>query len=219
VFMQALPTTRARDRVVYFGRGQRRTGSTGDGTVVFFVGRGSGSSGEWGEERLSVSGAGSPQQSGSPPTTSQRGSARSFGAEISREEDGSWVEDGSMASSSDASSQPEAVASPRSSSKIHTHTHTRANSLHTTRHHHVSLFHLVPLSLCTACTTPSFSFSLPLRTGPHRHPCAVRAISAASGHSNKHQQRNAARPEPACVSASQRFPRLRSACLCSACVC
>lgn len=50
--MQALPRTRARDRVVYFGRDereQRRTGSTGDGTVggSVFRSRGSGSSGEW----------------------------------------------------------------------------------------------------------------------------------------------------------------------------
>lgn len=74
--------------------------------------------------------------------------------------------------------------------------------------------HFVSPSLCTAYTTPSFPFSLPLRTGSHRHPCAVRAISAASGHSNKHQQRSTA--AEACVCQRQRFLRLRSACLVSA---
>lgn len=149
-----------------------------------------------------MSGAGSPQQSGSPPTTSQRGSAR-------RDFEGRERELMEEASSSDASSQPEAVASPRSS-EIHTHAHTRKL---TTQQYHVFLLHFVSPSLCTAYTTPSFPFSLPPRTGPHRHPCAVRAISAASGHSNKHQQRSTAE---ACVCQRQRFPRLRSACLVSA---
>ena len=91
------------------------------------------------------------------------------------------------------------VATPRSS--ISTHTHT----LHTT----APVFQLTHDFPFTSPSRPSAPPALPLLSlldsfahrqshapGPHRRPCAVRAISAASGHSNKQHGL------PACVSVS-----------------
>lgn len=172
---------------------------------------------------LGSEGLASAKQSGSPPTSQ----SHSFGAEISREENGSWWKATPVVAVTPASrSSAASVASPHSSSKpTHTHAH-----YHTTQHHRVLLFHLVPLSLLSRPSvlpplTPSFSFSLPL-PGAHRHPCAVRAISAASGHSNKHKQQQQARPSVRCVSARPTFPfasaplvSAERACVGSACAC
>lgn len=122
------------------------------------------------------------------------------------------------ASSSDASrSQKQRGA--RSSKSTHTHTYTRALPHHTAEHHHVLLFHLVPLSasLCLSL----YCLHLPLlfhslspcqshAPAAHRHPCAVRAISAASGHSNKHKQRNEHGRSLRCVSARAHPPTFPS---------
>ena len=149
---------------------------------------------------LGSEGLASAKQSGSPPTSQ----SHSFGAEISREENGSWwkatpvVAVVTPASRSSAAS----VASPHSSSKP-THTHTHITTPHSIT---ASFFSTLSLSLSSRPSvlpplTPSFPFSLPL-PGAHRHPCAVRAISAASGHSNKHKHGRA------CVvcQRGQRFP-------------
>ena len=92
--MQALPTTRARE-IAWCILRQRPTGNGGhgrrDSSAAVVEGLGRVVSGET-RERLSVSGAGlggSPQQSGSPPTSQPAASSHSFGAEISREENGS----------------------------------------------------------------------------------------------------------------------------------
>ena len=104
--------------------------------------------------------------------------------------------------------------SAQQSKSTHTRTHTRALPQHTAQHHHVFPSHLVLLS----ASLYRLRFPLLFRSlspcqshapGAHRHPCAVRAISAASGHSNKHkqqQQRSEARPSVRCVSARPTFP-------------
>jgi hypothetical protein len=144
-----------------------------------------------------VSGAGSPQQSGSPPTTSQRGSAR-------RDFEGRERELMEEASSSDASSQPEAVASPRSSREIHTHTRTHEETHHTPHGSITTSF------FCTS--------SLPLSVIPPTLPLLFHSLSPFAQDrivtlAPSEQSRllpgiatstsNAARPpKPACVSAS-----------------
>jgi hypothetical protein len=141
-----------------------------------------------------VSGAGSPQQSGSPPTTSQRGSAR-------RDFEGRERELMEEASSSDASSQPEAVASPRSS-EIHTHTHTRANSPHS----NTTSF------LCTSSLPLSVLRTLPLLFHSLSPFAQDRIVTLAPSEQSRllpgiaTSTSNAARPpKPACVSASVSF--------------
>lgn len=120
------------------------------------------------------------------------------------------------ASSSDASRSQKQRGARSSKS---THTHTRALPHHTAEHHHVLLFHLVLLSAstCTASTYPFFFTLSPLPSpcqshapAAHRHPCAVRAISAASGHSNKHKQRNEHGRSLRCVSARAHPPTFPS---------
>jgi hypothetical protein len=92
-------------------RGQRPTGSTGAGTVAAIL-VGSGSSGE----RLSVSGAGSPQQSGSPPTSQLTLSAQRFRGKrtgVGRP----WASDASQ-------KQRGARSQSAQQQQIHSHTHT-----------------------------------------------------------------------------------------------
>lgn len=90
--MQALPTRRHARSIAWCILRQRATGNgehgRRDSSAAVIEGLGRVVSGE----RLSVSGAGlggSPQQSGSPPTSQPAASSHSFGAEISREENGS----------------------------------------------------------------------------------------------------------------------------------
>jgi hypothetical protein len=133
-------------------RGQRPTGSTGAGTVAAIL-VGSGSSGE----RLSVSGAGSPQQSGSPPTSQLTLSAQRFRGKrtgVGRP----WASDASQ-------KQRGARSQSAQQQQIHTHTHTRTLSIPRLS------FQPRPslcLSVPPALTTPSFSFSLPLRAARPR---------------------------------------------------
>ena len=123
------------------------------------------------------------------------------------------------ASSSDASrSQKQRGA--RSSKSTHTHTRARITTPHSRASPRPSFPPRPSLCLSLYCLHLPLLFHSPSpcqshAPAAHRHPCAVRAISAASGHSNKHKQRNAARPSlrvsappsPANVS-------LASACLC-----
>ena len=138
--------------------------------------------------------------------------------------------EGHSSSSSDACLQKQRGVRSQSAQQQQTHTHTHITTPHSIT---ASFFSTSSLSLSSRPSvlpplTPSFSFSLPL-PGAHRHPCAVRAISAASGHSNKHkqqQQRSEARPSVRCVSARPTFPfasaplvSAERACVGSACAC
>ena len=122
------------------------------------------------------------------------------------------------ASSSDASrSQKQRGA--RSSKSTHTHTRARITTPHSRASPRPSFPPRPSLCLSLYCLHLPLLFHSPSpcqshAPAAHRHPCAVRAISAASGHSNKHQQRSTA--AEACVCQRQRFLRLRSACLVSA---
>ena len=148
---------------------------------------------------MSVSGAGSPQQSGSPPTTSQRGSAR-------RDFEGRERELMEEASSSDASSQPEAVASPQQNPHTHTHAHTRklTESPHTT----TTRLSFPSLSRCTTV----YPLTLPLLFHSLSPFAQDRIVTLAPSEQSRllpgiaTSTSNAARPpKPACVSASVSF--------------
>lgn len=111
--------------------------------------------------------------------------------------------EGHSSSSSDACLQKQRGVRSQSAQQQQTHTHTHITTPHSIT---ASFFSTSSPSLSSRPSvlpplTPSFSFSLPL-PGAHRHPCAVRAISAASGHSNKHKHGRA------CVvcQRGQRFP-------------
>lgn len=163
---------------------ERRTGSTGAGIGCV-------SSGEWclvgGEKSAGLSAKRTPA---SQPAHFRR--AR-------RDFESKWK-------GSDARSQS---ATPRSSI---THTHSPHHPAVCLSCSHVFLFTpslpllllALPLLSLHALSLDSFAHRPSHAPGPHRHPCAVRAISAASGHSNKqHGLRVSAFPSPPLVSAER----------------
>lgn len=228
--MQALPTRRHTRSIAWCILRQRPTGNGEHGrrdssaAVVEGLGRmvsGERLSGEWCWARRLASAKRKPANQ---PASQQQASSHSFGAEISREENGTrWKRPVAAVTPVVARSSAAPVASPRSRANPLTHAHTRAH-YHSTQRSITTSF--PPTSsfsqpLCTASASPFFFALSPLASRTPQERIVTLAPSEQSrllpGIATSTS--NATSTAEACVVCQRartrhRFPRLRSACLC-----